>query len=333
MAQQAFAQENFTMLPCKFSPPVPYFNPLECTDNIIVSCDMIKIRFVVLKSIMPGIRSGVECFFSQLKDIDVKWQTDFFNRCYPSPNQKFGSYKYFANVTDGYEGSMRCSAGLYTSDGMREIVDVELNPNKCFSTAPGYASPITDLFQWLAQHSKSIIVRWFDLATDYYGVNREAVISWVADRRTPVSYGKGKIRQQSFGQNKHHGYLKIYNKADERQKGADGIVRIELTLKAPFDIDEAQRLFGTHICDAGKMSAKQDPMTQALIRLEHYSVDDVLAVLHCMSTNTRKKYKKILEQGTRILSLPRASEDGVPLEDWFAGLLKSLLGDEYGLLQ
>lgn len=323
------ALENYIPLPCEFSPQIPYFHPLACPDNVMVSCDMLKFRFYLPKNITLNIHSGVENFFYHLKVIDAEWQTDFFTNCYPIPYQKIGSYKYFANISDGHEGSMRCSAGLYTADGMREIVDVEINPNKCFS----HTSPITELFQWLTQHSQSINLRWFDLAADYYGVNRAAVASWIGDRRIPVSYGHGQTMQKSFGKNKSHGYLKIYNKSDERIKGTDGIVRIELTLKAPFDIDEAQRLFGTHICDVGTAFKKPDAMTQALLRLAHYSTDDLIAVLDCMSPNTRKKYKNILEHGTRTLTLPNESEDSVPLGDWFTDLLKSLLGDEYGLLQ
>lgn len=323
------ALDNYTPVSYQLLPQVPYYHPLSCADNIIISCDMLKFRFYLFKNITPNIHSGVENFFYHLKVIDAEWQTDFFVNCNPMPQRKIGGYKYFVNIIDGYEGSMRCSAGLYSADGMHEVIDVELNPNKCFS----HISPITELFQWLTHHSQSISLRWFDLAADYYGVNRTSVASWIGDRRIPISYGHGKTMQRSYGKNKKHGYLKIYNKADERIKGTDGITRIELTLKAPFDIDEAQRLFGTHVCDAGTTFKKPDPMSQALLRLSHYSTDDSIAVLDCMSPNTRKKYKSILEHGTRILALPSESEDAVPLGDWFADLLKCLLGDEYGLLQ
>lgn len=299
---------------------MPYFMPLQAADNIVVSVDMIRIRYPV----------DPDETAEMVRRLSSKWQLDSWETSSPLPSPQIGKYKWLFRIPAGITHAILL-AGLYNEDGLQAVVDLEFNPNKALGgpLSGNTDGPLRDLLAWLWRHGDKDMspeILRFDLAADFYGVPRGSVWSRVSDPRMPSSVGRGHTRTATYGARSRPGQLKIYNKAAEAGLDED-CTRIELTCKREWlsDSDMLRRQWGEHFSlDRSRLDDLPD-LVRALIPLMELDPDYGNQILQTMERHRRKKYESLLQAGSRPLVLPLSDPEGLSLVDWFSMLVDVLM--------
>lgn len=199
-----------------------YYNSVKISDNVILSCDMLRLSF-------------------QIFDSGFKYISDFINECEYNhkisfsyfESRKLFNYRHLFNI-EILDNKSSFALGLcFNSLKNKDIFNcfIEFNPNKTLSFG---SLVVKDFINVIRAYCVNLMLVRFDLAVDI--PIKRGMVNLVKDLR---DYSKHYYLEQKsitcdnyteyLGQRNKNGFVKLYNKKIEQKLDYD-LTRLEITL-------------------------------------------------------------------------------------------------------
>lgn len=202
-----------------------YYNQITTKDNLILSCDMLRLTFNLDKFLFNEFNQ----YINYLSMKDSKYYFTMFE------NNSLFAYKYLLKFS--YQESTIVIGLLFNGAKNNDKTScfIEFNPNKTLALGFG-----NEILNWLKTRSRHLELSRFDLAIDI--PVKRSLISFSKDKRKynkvyAVDKAGANIENltEYLGRRNHNGFCKLYNKTLESNLDYS-LSRLELTLDT-FDYD------------------------------------------------------------------------------------------------
>lgn len=198
-----------------------YYNQIVLDNNIIMSCDMLRLSFSMTESILAKFNQYINTLVLKHSNINIKYHTSL-------QLFQFRNLLQITNLTDGTSFALGLGFNSATNQG-KTTCFIEFNPNKTMSNY--LVSPFLD---FIKLHCNNIDIVRYDIAFDI-PLPRE-LFALVKDRRKYKKIYSLELNNkymsdftEYLGVRSNNGYVKLYNKQIESVLDS-ALTRLEITL-------------------------------------------------------------------------------------------------------
>ena len=198
-----------------------YYNEIILNNNVIMSCDMLRLSFSMTETILTKFNQYINSLILKHSNINIKYHTSL-------QLFQFRNLLQISNLSDNTSFALGLGFNSPTSNG-KSTCFIEFNPNK---TMPNYL--VQPFLQFIKLHCHNIDVVRYDIAFDI-PFPRE-LFSLVKDRRKYKKIYSLELNNKEMsdfteylGVRSNNGYVKLYNKQIESELDSS-LTRLELTL-------------------------------------------------------------------------------------------------------
>lgn len=198
-----------------------YYNQIILDNNVIMSCDMLRLSFSMTESILAKFNQYINSLVLKHSNINIKYRTSLqlFH---------FRNLLQITNLTDSTSFALGLGFNSATNQG-KTTCFIEFNPNK---TMPNYL--VQPFLEFIKLHCHNIDIVRYDIAFDIL-LPRE-LFALVKDRRKYKKIYSLELNNKDMsdfteylGVRSNNGYVKLYNKQIESKLDSP-LTRLEITL-------------------------------------------------------------------------------------------------------
>ena len=198
-----------------------YYNQIVLDNNIIMSCDMLRLSFSMTESTLTKFNQYINSLVLKHININIKYHTSL-------QLFQFRNLLQITNLTDSTSFALGLGFNSATNQG-KTTCFIEFNPNKTMSNY--FVQPFLD---FIKLHCHNIDVVRYDIAFDI-PLPRE-LFALVKDRRKYKKIYSLELNNKDMsdfteylGVRSNNGYVKLYNKQIESDLDSP-LTRLEITL-------------------------------------------------------------------------------------------------------
>lgn len=261
-----------------------YYNLTKINNNMVLSCDKLRLTFKVNQSIFNQFNRFIE----QLSFNNMKYTYQLYTSTNIFSYRTMLNFKYLNSVVI----LGLCFNGVTNADFFNCFI--EFNPNK--SLVNSYATPIID---FIKSHCFDIALARYDMAIDI-PIKRDFVYLRKDKRKYEKIY---KLCQSAnnlgscteyLGQRDNNGFVKLYNKTIESKLSYD-LTRLEVTLTS-FDyenmLNELPNVF--YLKNIDLIESQSLSLTDRVFIMLLANSNNPLTYLNMLGRDKKEKYSKLL---------------------------------------